>query len=504
MNPQAYNLGVEPLKRMFPSDEQDTASVSAPQPAAPPATAEETPNRDWLLPLLRGLSTLGKPVPGAEGFWNSLDRRQADEAKERRATQAQAAIEQRQKAAKDREVEDLRSSVEAVDKARVAGEEGSTAASDALFRAAGREIRNPVVAKEFLDIRARRAKRGREGAEFAKLEGLIQQAQEVKSKGGVVDDVLLNKIADAQERTGRNASVSNHVIDYLVGGTPKQVANAKGGEDTVVYGKRGEELRRFKDTQAPKAPEQAKLDGKTLGQIGALLGTTLDPRVVDVASLEKYHPGGVLRWQANLKAQEEAKHRIIRQEKLADMKTAGADILSRQQFMLTKRSEAANTARLAKRAEGFAGAYTLLDQLEGLLEPMAEKGFLAKGPNVLQHVAAAGKRMAKPGDEDLVAWMAHSGTAVAIQRMLGDIGPRAMAAYEGFMKVISSPTSKAGAAKAFSQMREALKATEKGVVGKPWAPWPGLKDDTPTGPMGMLQPGNTREELPSIPVFVER
>jgi hypothetical protein len=103
-------------------------------------------------------------------------------------------------------------------------------------------------------------------------------------------------------------------------------------------------------------------------------------------------------------------------------------------------------------------AMTLLDQLYGLLPSMEDKGFLSTGSNVLATSFAGMKRGVEPGDPDLAAWLAHAGTMVAIQRQLGDIGPRAITAYESAIKIISKPTSAAGAKQALDNLRDALLA----------------------------------------------
>jgi hypothetical protein len=124
-----------------------------------------------------------------------------------------------------------------------------------------------------------------------------------------------------------------------------------------------------------------------------------------------------------------------------------------------------------KDVKGLAGTETLLNQLEALIPVMEEKGFLAKNPSAISVGKAEAKRSrfvpfyGQPGDEDLAAWKAHAGTMVRILRDLGDIGPRAISAYQSAIDVIERPTTAAGARKVFEQLREAVKAQKSGQVG---------------------------------------
>lgn len=145
-------------------------------------------------------------------------------------------------------------------------------------------------------------------------------------------------------------------------------------------------------------------------------------------------------------------------------------------------SEGVKTRAEARKAEkGFASTATLLNQLEELVPAMAKKGFLAADSSSQSAAMAAARRspyvpvIGKPGDEDLAAWRAHAGTMVSILRQLGDIGPRAIAAYQSAIDVIEHPTTAAAARKVFGQLREALNAAKTGEAGagKGEPPYPG-------------------------------
>ena len=485
-----------PLRQLFPKGQTEdvTGGSAEPQPFLTPG------RRDMLRNALLALSTFGGGPASKVGM--EMVRQDREErrltAAETRQRATQEATERRQRQAKDTETENLRSSSENVSRFRQAEEEGSIMAGP-LLRHAQRTVTNPVVAKELLDINSRRAKRGREATATEELRGLVQKAVSLKARGEEIDDTLLGDISIASERAGRNPSVTNHLLDYLVGGKTRVVGN-----EAITEGLRGNIIKRWPLEEKPE--KQAKFSAGTLAQIGLKGGVVLDPRVIDPATLERYHPGLSTKWQQSLVADEEAKHLRIRAEKLADAKAQGADILNRQTAMLAKRDASKHASLLEQRSHGFAGAYKLLDQVEELISAMEKKGFLAKGPSSLSALSALAKRsewspIGKPGDADLATWMSHSGTMVAIQRQLGDIGPRAIAAYEGAMKLISHPTTAAGARKAFGQLREALQAVQGSMAGKSWTPWPGTDVTPPASSLGMLQPGGTREELPDVPLM---
>lgn len=133
------------------------------------------------------------------------------------------------------------------------------------------------------------------------------------------------------------------------------------------------------------------------------------------------------------------------------------EALQLQRAVLALKEKGADDKGKAKEA-----AYTLLDQLDRLIPEMEAKGFLATSPDAAA-VAMAGARrsrwipgIGKPGDPTLAAWLVHAGTMVAIQRQLGDIGPRAIAAYQSAIEIVDKATTGAGARAAFANLREAL------------------------------------------------
>ena len=127
-------------------------------------------------------------------------------------------------------------------------------------------------------------------------------------------------------------------------------------------------------------------------------------------------------------------------------------------------------------------AATLMDQLDGLIPKLEAKGFLASGDGRIPIERARLARFWKPGDEDYGAWKAHAGTMVAIQRQLGDIGPRAMAAFQSAVDIVEHPTTAAAARKAIGQLREALREGQPRVFGGPTGP-----HSTADDPLGILR-----------------
>lgn len=159
--------------------------------------------------------------------------------------------------------------------------------------------------------------------------------------------------------------------------------------------------------------------------------------------------------------------------------------------------EAARDAALQKKAStGFAVANTALNQLEAMIPAMAAGGFLSSNEGALAYRVAQAKRstipgIGSPGDPTLTAWNQHSGTMVSILRSLGDIGPRAMAAYAKAQELVDKPQSVAGMRMGIAQLREMLKAAQTQEVQAIRAP-----QERAGQPRGVLQPGGGRDVIP--------
>lgn len=127
-------------------------------------------------------------------------------------------------------------------------------------------------------------------------------------------------------------------------------------------------------------------------------------------------------------------------------------------------------------ADARRSTYTLIDQIEALIPKLEVKGFLASGPGSGELLRVRARRsqylpgIGRAGDPDLVAWLAHAGTMVSIQRQLGDIGPRALAAYESAVDVIREPTSADGARQALENLRAAIQETDARTRAAPAPP----------------------------------
>ena len=109
---------------------------------------------------------------------------------------------------------------------------------------------------------------------------------------------------------------------------------------------------------------------------------------------------------------------------------------------------------------------TLMDQLFDLIPKLDKKGYFAGGPGLAKTMWAKGQRALEPGDPDLVAWNAHAGTMVSLLRQLGDIGPRAISAYQSAIAVIDHPTTAAAAKQALENLRDAINSAKPAEKGK--------------------------------------
>lgn len=176
---------------------------------------------------------------------------------------------------------------------------------------------------------------------------------------------------------------------------------------------------------------------------------------------------------------------------------ADAIIAAREQIARASaesRQEVKTAAQEEKDRKSLAGTETLLNQLESLLPDMEQKGFLARNASMAEYNRARAKRSAlipfygEPADPTLVAWKLHEGTMVRILRDLGDIGPRAIAAFESAINVLKNPTTRAGAQLAFDQLREAVRSQRSGVVGGLTLPEPKPPRSVPVPKQGQVFP----------------
>lgn len=112
----------------------------------------------------------------------------------------------------------------------------------------------------------------------------------------------------------------------------------------------------------------------------------------------------------------------------------------------------------ASTADTRRASMALMDQLFDLIPKLEKKGFLSTGTGIASTTVAGAKRTLEPGDPDLAAWKAHAGTMVSLLRQLGDIGPRAISAYQSAIAIVEHPTSAAAAKQALTNLRDAIKA----------------------------------------------
>jgi hypothetical protein len=106
-------------------------------------------------------------------------------------------------------------------------------------------------------------------------------------------------------------------------------------------------------------------------------------------------------------------------------------------------------------------------QMFGLIDSLEKKSLLASGTDVFSVGWTSFLRKMFPGDPDMNTLTSHGGSVVAIQRILGDKGPRAMAAFKGAMDMVDKATSAAAVRQTMVQLKAQVDAILSGKV-KTW------------------------------------